>query len=263
MQTPKQTPKRSIINKIGGLCAATSVRTWMGTLSYQAYMYDRSTDPALPEFSGRMIGVFWHEYLLLPFYLRGRSNTAILTSRHRDADWLSEAASHLGFEIIRGSTARGGGRALLELIRTGDKNVGIACDGPRGPRRKMAPGPIFLSSKLQVPLITYAVGYDRPWRLRSWDRFALPRAFSQARWIIGPRMQVPANLDREGVEHYRLQVEQILNRLTAEAEAWAESGARIPDQTSVTRSPMSLRSRRRTGQVDKTEPDQLAEHRAA
>ncbi len=236
--------KRSLINKAGGLFAATSVRAWMGSLSYQAVMYDRSTDPVLPEFSGPVIGVFWHEYLLLPFFLRGHSNTAILTSRHRDADWLSVAAGHLGFEIIRGSTARGGGQALLELIRTGDKNVGIACDGPRGPRRKMAPGPIFLSSKLQIPLITYAVGYDRPKRLKSWDRFAIPRPFSRARWIIGPRMQIPANVDRQGVEHYRLQVEQILNDLTAEAESWAVSGSRLPNQASVSRSPMPLRNRR-------------------
>ena len=239
------TPKQSIVNKIGGLCAAASVRAWMGTLSYQAMVYDRSTEPVLPEFNGPVISVFWHEYLLLPFYLRGRSNTAILTSRHRDADWLSQAAAHLGFEIIRGSTARGGGQALLELIRTGDKNVGIACDGPRGPRRRMAPGPIFLSSKLQVPLITYAAGYDRPKRLRSWDKFAIPRPFSRARWIIGPRMQIPANLNREGVEHYRSQVEQILNRLTVEAENWAKQGIRLPGQTSVSRLPMPLINRRR------------------
>ncbi|MCA9212302.1 MAG: lysophospholipid acyltransferase family protein [Planctomycetales bacterium] len=237
--------KRSIVNKFGGLCAATGVRAWMGSLSYQAVIYDRSTDPVLPEFRGPVIGVFWHEYLLLPFYLRGRSNTAILTSRHRDADWLSEAAGHLGFEIIRGSTARGGGQALLELIRSGDKNVGIACDGPRGPRRKMAPGPIFLSSKLQVPLITYAVGYDRPKRLRSWDQFAIPRPFSRARWIIGPRMQIPANLDRDGVEHYRVQVEDVLNQLTDAAESWAESDTRLPQQVSVERAPMPLFNRRR------------------
>ncbi|MFC1758343.1 lysophospholipid acyltransferase family protein [Planctomycetota bacterium] len=254
--------KKTIVNKLGGLWAATSVRAWMGSLSCQAYIYDRSTDPVLPEFEGPVIGVFWHEYLLLPFYLRGRSNTAILTSRHRDADWLSEAAGHLGFEIIRGSTARGGGRALLELVRAGDKNVGIACDGPRGPRRKMAPGPIFLSSKLQVPLITYAVGYDRPKRLRSWDRFAIPRPFSRARWIIGPRMQIPPNLDREGVEHYRSEVEKILSRLTTEAEAWAASGARLPGQTSVARSPMPLANRRRSD-VDRVDVGELACRHAA
>ena len=241
--------KKSIANKFGGLLAATGVRSWMGTLSYQAVIYDRSTDPVLPEYRGPVIGVFWHEYLLLPFYLRGRSNTAILTSRHRDADWLSEAAGHLGFEIIRGSTARGGGQALLELVRAGDKNVGIACDGPRGPRRRMAPGPIFLSSKLQVPMITYAVGYDRPKRLKSWDRFAIPRPFSRARWIIGPQMQIPPNLDRDGVEHYRQQVEQILNRLTNEAEAWAESGSRLPNQISAQREPMPIRNRRRVSSI--------------
>lgn len=237
--------KKSIVNGVGGLAAAMCVRGWMSTISYRAVMYDRSTDPVLPEFDGPVIAVFWHEYLLLPFYLRGHTNTAILTSRHRDADWLSEAAGHLGFDIIRGSTSRGGGQALLELIRAGEKNVGIACDGPRGPRRKMAQGPIFLSSKLQIPLIAYAVGYDRPKRMKSWDRFAIPRPFSRARWIIGPRMQIPAALTREGVERYRVEVEQILNRLTSEAEEWATSRKHRENQIGVHRCPMPISNQRR------------------
>jgi lysophospholipid acyltransferase (LPLAT)-like uncharacterized protein len=247
--------KQSIINKVGGLCAATCVRAWMSTISYRAAVYDRTIDPVLPEFDGPVIAVFWHEYLLLPFYLRGHSNTAILTSRHRDADWLSQAAGHLGFEIIRGSSSRGGGQALLELLRAGDKNVGIACDGPRGPRRQMAQGPIFLSSKLQIPLIAYAVGYDRPKRMKSWDGFAIPRPFSRACWIVGPRMQIPPNLSRARVEHYRVEVERVLNRLTLEAETRASTRGRIPDEISAHRTPMPIRNRRKSTTGSSNDPD--------
>jgi lysophospholipid acyltransferase (LPLAT)-like uncharacterized protein len=221
----------SLGTKFGGLAAAVYVRSWMGTLDLQAAMYDVTTNPMHPDFAGPVIGIFWHEGLLLPFYLHGRTRSAILTSRHRDAEWLSEAARHLGFTTVRGSTRRGGQRALLELLRNlADHNLGIACDGPRGPRRHMAPGPIFLSSKLGIPLVAFGVGFDRPWRMPTWDQFALPRPFSRARLVTGPRMQIPPDQTRESLEHYRRRVQAVLNRLTQEAEAWAVAGTRKTDQ---------------------------------
>ena len=234
-----------ITTKFGGLAAATFVRHWMGTLDYQVAMYDSTVDPVQHNFAGPVIAVFWHENLLFPFYLQGHTQSAILTSQHRDADWLSEAAGHLGFRTVRGSTFRGGGRALLEMVRGwSNYNFGIASDGPRGPRRKMAQGPIYLSSKLGIPLVPYGIGYDRPWRIRSWDRFALPRPYSRARLVAGPRLQIPPELDRGGLEHYRQRAEDVLNRLTLEAEAWAEAGSRKVNQRGIRRRPAPIRPQR-------------------
>ena len=143
-----QLDEQKIVNKVGGLAASVCVQTWMNTLDLQGAHYDETVDPVQANHRGPVILVFWHEYLLAPFFLRGRSNTAILTSRHRDAEWLSEAARHMGFVTVRGSTNKGGGRALLKLLRSqGTCNVGIACDGPQGPRRRAAQGPIYLSSR--------------------------------------------------------------------------------------------------------------------
>jgi hypothetical protein len=85
----------------------------------------------------------------------------------------------------------------------------------------MSQGPIYLASRLQLPLVLMGFGYDRPWRANSWDRFAVPRPFSRARAVIGPPMKLPPDLDRAGIEHCRLRAERLLNCLTAEAEAWA------------------------------------------
>ena len=187
-------------------------------------------------FSCQKIYIFWHENILLPLYLRGHCNLAMLLSRHHDADLLTEVANRLGFEFVRGSTGRGGGTALRELLRKSrHMNLTITPDGPRGPRRVLAPGPIYLSSKLSLPLVALGLGYDRPWRFHSWDRFALPRPYSRARGVVSPPMIIPPDLDRDGVEHYRLQVEQMLNRLTNEAEAWAEAGTPKIDEVRVRR----------------------------
>lgn len=225
------------IQKLIGFTGAGAIRAWMRTLDYAVAYYDPSIDPARPEFDGQKIYVFWHEYLLLPIHMRGNCHFAMLISKHRDAELLARAARHLGFSCVRGSTNRGGVAALRELVRQGrNMNLVITPDGPRGPRRVMAQGAVYLASRLQLPLVAMGFGYDRPWRARSWDRFAIPRPFSRGRAVVGPPLSIPADLDRNGIEHYRQQTERLLNRLTLEAEQWAESGMRKAQEQAACRS---------------------------
>ncbi len=216
------------LTKLGGLLVANGTRLWMQTLEYQAAFYDERVDPVHPDFRGPAVFLFWHEYIPFLFYLRGHCNIAMLLSRHHDAEWLSQAARHMGFQTVRGSTNRGGVAALRELVRHSHQtNLAITPDGPRGPRRRMAPGCIYLSSKLQLPLVAIGLGYDRPWRYRrAWDQFAIPRPHGRARAVVSPPIQIPPLLDRANMEGYRQRVEDLLNRLTAEAEDWAQSGIR-------------------------------------
>lgn len=214
------------IEKAVGFLATLSIRAWMRTLDYRAAFYDRTVDPSRGEGEPR-IYVFWHEYILAPLYLRGRCNVAMLLSRHRDADILEQVAGHFGFECIRGSTYRGASTAIRELMRKGHTtHLAITPDGPRGPRRQLAQGAIYLASRLGMPLVAFGLGYNRPWRVRSWDRFAIPRPYARVRGVIGPAIHVPPNLDRAGIEFYRHQIERFLLQLTDEAEAWAEAGTR-------------------------------------
>jgi hypothetical protein len=123
-------------------------------------------------------------------------------------------------------------------------NLTITPDGPRGPRRALAPGAIFLASKLGIPIVAMGFGYDRPWRLSTWDRHAIPRAFSRARSVVSPEIHIPPHLDRDGLELHRQQVERLLNRLTLEAEAWAESGTRKVEEVPLRREPIWRKVRR-------------------
>jgi lysophospholipid acyltransferase (LPLAT)-like uncharacterized protein len=151
----------------------------------------------------------------------------MLLSQHNDADVLARIAHHFGFDCVRGSTYRGGARAIWELFeRSQNQHLTITPDGPRGPRRRLAQGAIYLASRLQLPLVPMGFGYDRPWRARSWDRFAVPRAFSRCRAVIGPPIRLPPNLSRAGLESCRERVERLLNGLTCEAEAWANATTR-------------------------------------
>lgn len=218
-------PDSTFVTKIGGLAMAAAMRGAISTLDCKIAHYDSSVDPARPEFTGPCIFVFWHEYISFPVSLWGQCNVAMLVSQHRDAQWLVDAAHYLGYETVRGSTKRGGADAVRQLKYVcRRRNLAITPDGPQGPRRQMAMGPVYLSSRLEIPLIPIGFAYDRPWRCPTWDRFAIPRPFSRARSIWGPRMHIPRKIKRDGLEHYRTRVENMITGLTVEAEQWAESG---------------------------------------
>ena len=209
-----------------GLLASQGIRAWMSTLEYRGLFYDRSVDAPFGCDQPR-IYVFWHEYILVPLFLRGHCNMAMLLSKHRDADVLDRVAYHMGFDCVRGSSNRGAATALLDMARRGQHmHLTITPDGPRGPRRQLAIGPVYLASRLGLPIVPLGFGVDRPWRLKSWDRFAVPRPFSQVRGIVGPEVSIPADLDRNQLEVHRQSVERLMNGLTEEAEAWAANGAR-------------------------------------
>lgn len=235
-----------------GLVASHAIRAWMSTMEYRVLYYDRSVDAALGCDQPR-IYVFWHENILVPLYLRGHCDLAMLLSKHRDADVLARMAYHMGFDCVRGSSNRGSAAALLDMTRRGKRmHLTITPDGPRGPRRKLAIGPVYLASRTGLPIVPLGLGADRPWRAKSWDRFAVPRPFSQVRGIIGPEVYIPADLNRDELEVRRQSVERLLTDLTVEAEEWATSGKRRQGEEIMRPQARALRPRQLLSTRDAT-----------
>ncbi len=216
------------VGRGGGYCLAWSVRALMGTLDYQTIYLTPGTDPAVWDLAQqRFIYVFWHEYILFPFYLRGHNDVCMLLSQNKDAEFLAHAARYMGFHCVRGSTFTGARTAVRGLLNAGDTyHLTMTPDGPRGPRRQLSQGPVYLASKLQLPIIALGFGYDRPRRLNSWDRFAIPRPFSRARAVFSAPIHVPAKLAAAQWEPQRRAIESVLDEVTKQAEEWAESGVR-------------------------------------
>jgi len=211
------------------------IRGWMSTLRYRVAYHDTAADPVLQSGPPKMY-LFWHENILMPLHLRGNCHCSMLLSRHRDADHLARIARRFGFDCVRGSTARGGARALRELVTRGrTQHLTITPDGPRGPRRVCSPGPLFLASKIGMPIVLMGMAYQRPWRVNSWDQFAIPKPFSRARAILSAPISVPPGLRKDELEKWRLDIQQQLNQLSNEAQQWADSGDRRPDEMPLRR----------------------------
>jgi len=252
--------KNRQIMRFGGFALATAARGWFGTIDGRIWMPDFRNDPSHPRFNGPCIYVFWHEAITAPFYMRGGCRITMLLSPHRDAQWLAEAAQLTGFGTIRGSTYRDSTTALRKLFRiTRGTNLAITPDGPRGPRRRMSPGPAFLASRLQLPIILIGVGYDRPWRLNTWDRFAIPKPYSRVRLITSEQLFLPADADRQALTQHRDALEARLNQLTSDAESWAESGRRLPGERPCPKRSMAPAVRRRMRSLDEAAADGVPE----
>ncbi|MFI4876658.1 MAG: lysophospholipid acyltransferase family protein [Blastopirellula sp. JB062] len=237
--------------RLGGFALHETVRHWLDTLDLRVAYHDPRLDPAYPQNNRRYIYIFWHEYISFPLYLRPYCNIAMLLSKHRDAEWLSHTATMMGFDTVRGSSQRGGATALLELLeKSKSMHLAITPDGPRGPRRRLAPGPIYLASRLGLPLIPMGFGFDRPQRANTWDRFAVPRLFSRGRGLMGPGVTIPPNLNREQIETQRQRVENLLNQITAQAEAWAASGKRMEGEVAARPRSAPLGAHRATAMHD-------------
>jgi lysophospholipid acyltransferase (LPLAT)-like uncharacterized protein len=92
-----------------------------------------------------------------------------------------------------------------------------------------------------MKIVPVGVGYHRPWRLGSWDRFAIPKPLTPARCLLGVPVTVPPNLRTAGLEQYRVQVQAEMDRLNDLAERWAEHG-RLDLPTSTPDRPLKLAS---------------------
>ena len=117
---------------------------------------------------------------------------------------------------VRGSHKRRGAHAVMELVESvkNGADVFITPDGPRGPRYRMSPGPIYAASKLGVPIVPLAINYSSCWKLNSWDRFQIPKPFSKVSVHLGKKIFVPPDLSSEELEKYRVLVEERLNEVS-------------------------------------------------
>lgn len=134
--------------------------------------------------SGGLIYCFWHRWILLPAYTHRKRGIVVLISRHNDGEIISRIVHRLGFETARGSSTRGGARALIDLKEAAarGKTLAFTPDGPRGPSKSVAPGIVHVAAHTGLPILPCGMAITRERCLDTWDRFVVPRPFSKA-WI--------------------------------------------------------------------------------
>ena len=180
----------------------------------------RMEEENLPTDLSNSIICGWHGRSLLFANRFRNSGCWVIISQSNDGEIQSRIFRWLGFQIIRGSTGRGGVRAAVEGIRAlkAGGTMAITPDGPRGPSGVVQGGVMLMAQKSGARLIPCGVSARSRWLFRSWDRYMLPKPFSRAIMLIGEPIMVPANADAEQVEEIRLQFERAIQAIEDEAE---------------------------------------------
>jgi lysophospholipid acyltransferase (LPLAT)-like uncharacterized protein len=130
-----------------------------------------------------VIFAFWHGDLLMQPYLyyrfRKQPKANVLISDHFDGKIIARIMVFFRLGTIHGSTRRNAAKVLIQAMRSLKEgyDIGITPDGPKGPRHEVADGIMVMAQKTGAKVIVYACVPSRYWRLKSWDRFTIPKPF--------------------------------------------------------------------------------------
>ncbi len=210
----------TLLLRVVPVTLAMLMRLWFATCRVRVHNLDNFLDPKK---TGKpVIASFWHYSIIYFFYfVRGNRVTAMV-SASRDGEYIARLARQFGYTAARGSKNNKGVEGLKVLFRAirGGDNCALVADGSQGPPRVAQPGAILLASRSGAPILPMVWSAERYFTIRSWDRTVIPKPFSPIDYFYGEPLFVPADLKSDGIEEYRLLLEQRLNALYA--EAWGQ-----------------------------------------
>jgi len=166
--------------------------------------------------SGRQpIMAFWHGRILpATLYFRDRG-IIVITSEHFDGEWIARIIERFGYGTARGSSSRGGLKAMLKLVRDMEagKPTAFTLDGPRGPARVAQPGAVWLARASGNPVLPFHIESAAHWTAKSWDRTQVPWPFTNVAVAIGEPLYIPREATADELESHRRELERCLGEL--------------------------------------------------
>ena len=192
------------------------VRLWGRTLRITRFNLDVFKDPSLR--AKRPVIILWHDEIFPLIPSHSDERMACVVSQSRDGELLATVLEGFGFRTVRGSSSRGGMRALVAAKRfmvEHDLGVIFTVDGPRGPRHKVKPGAVFLANMAGSPIVPVRVVMERAKIFhKAWDRFQLPWLFSRCVITYGDPVYLPdCTKDPAEMQRQCEHLEQIMNSL--------------------------------------------------
>ncbi len=171
---------------------------------------------------------FWHRCVLPATWLYRHQHPAVMTSQSRDGEFIARVIQRFGFVPVRGSSSRGGQRALLEMNKLLEEGHAVAftIDGPRGPRYVAKKGPVLLARMSGEAITAFYVAVERAWVLNTWDKLVIPKPFSRIYVRFARKIFVPPDADDEAMESYHAEMQAALDRITVFAESQFSAAGR-------------------------------------
>ena len=190
---PRRPPRVGATSALGALGIRALAATW------RIEVVNRRPVDELRARGQPIVFCLWHGHMLPLVWQHRGEGAYVLISTHRDGELIARIAERLGYRTVRGSTSRGGGRALLGLVRVleAGSDIAVTPDGPRGPAERFAPGALLAAQRTGAHVVAVGVAASRAWRLKSWDRFLVPKPFARVRVAYSDPARVQAETVRE------------------------------------------------------------------
>jgi lysophospholipid acyltransferase (LPLAT)-like uncharacterized protein len=176
------------------------------------------------EAAGKLpIYTFWHDRIFLSTYFWRHRNIVVMTSQSFDGEYIARFIQRFGYGSIRGSSSRGGSRALFEMIKTmrTAHPTAFTVDGPRGPRYEAKLGPVILAKKTGNPMLPFVVEPRKFWTVKSWDKMQIPKPFTRALTIIGAPIYVEPDANDADIESKLSELQHSLDDLVNQGKEWS------------------------------------------
>lgn len=221
--------RSKLLTKLAAVLMVTAIKLLMKTIRLDL----RSPLPELicyeNDGSERFFYSSWHDLLIFPLFCGKQKHMGSLVSKHQDGSFLAESMKLLGVATVRGSSSRGGPQAARQVIEfVKHSHLSMTPDGPRGPRRVMKPGIVFMASHSGRPIVPLGAACVRSWKIRgNWTDLVLPKPFTKVYFLVGMPIDVPPDLSREEISRYTQIAQQAMDDLQAEAERLA---AGLPEE---------------------------------
>ena len=170
----------------------------------------------------RMILTLWHSCLFSATWFWRKRGMVVMSSQSRDGEYTSNFIKRFGYGAARGSSSRGGARALAmmaECLANG-WDVAFTIDGPRGPAFVAKTGAITLARHTGQAILPCQIATRRYISLPSWDRLQIPLPFTRAVVFMSEPVYLRRDADSEEVASKQAALQATLDRLREEAEAW-------------------------------------------
>jgi lysophospholipid acyltransferase (LPLAT)-like uncharacterized protein len=168
------------------------------------------------------IYTFWHDRMFLgTYYFRDRG-IVVMSSESFDSEYTARIIKRFGYGAVKGSSTRGGIRALSKMIRLMKEGLpmGFTLDGPKGPRYVAKSGAILLAKKSGNPIMPFVVEAKKFWQINSWDKLQIPKPFTTAKVIIAEPVYVSEDADNESVEAKRNELQTKLDEAVEFGKQW-------------------------------------------
>jgi len=170
----------------------------------------------------RLIFCLWHDELFSLIPVARQLKVVAIVSPSKDGDYLERILAAKNVGAVRGSSTRGGVRALLSLARMMKNEQVHACitiDGPAGPRHVAKEGGLFLANRTSGRIVPVRIYMKHALRLPTWDKFQFPLPFSRVVIRFGEPWEegqnaVP-NIEEETLNRNKARLEKELRELAA------------------------------------------------